>query len=271
MKKISTFLTLAIAVMGSAQLQDSKAADECFKKADYKCAEAGYASLADKERIGKLKAQYYNNLGTSQRRLGNRQQAFASYQNALKADPNILETYINLSSMHAQWGNKQSALDFAAKGLLLDSENAELFLTRAKVYEDLKKNDLAEKDYQHLISIAPDNLIARTNYATFKMNSGKLDAALKDYNTLISEKPESLLYNNRAAVYLAMKKHKEATADVDRAIKLDPKFSLSYVTKARIQFETNRATDACINLEKALKTGFEKYLINDLLKKCEVK
>ncbi len=271
MRKFSTFIAVCIAALASAQLQDSKPADECFKKADYKCAEAAYASLADKERIGKLKAQFYNSLGTSQRRLGKTQPAFVSYQNALKADPNSLQTYINLSSMHAQWGNRQNALDFAAKGLLLDSENAELFLTRAKVYEELKKNDLAEKDYQHLISIAPDNLIAKTNYATFKMNIGKLDAALKDYNALINEKPESLLYNNRAAVYLAMKKHKEASADVDKAIKLDPKFSLSYVTKARILFDTNRAADACLNLEKAVKTGFEKYLINDLLKKCETR
>lgn len=264
-------MAIGAMVFAPAQLQDSKAADECFKKADYKCAESAYASLADKERIGKLKAQFYNGLGTSQRRLGKTQQAFISYQNALKSDPNSLDTYINLSSMHAQWGNKQNALDFAAKGLLLDSENADLYLTRAKVYEELKKNDLAEKEYKHLISIAPDNLIARTNYATFKMNSGKLDEALKDYNALIAEKPESLLYNNRASVYLAQKKYKEAVADVDKAIKLDPKFSLSYVTKARIQFDTNRATDACLNLEKAVKTGFEKYLINDLLKKCETK
>lgn len=269
MKKILFLGSVFCFALSTAQLQDSKAAAECFKKADYPCAEAAYKILADNERIGKLKAEFYNNLGTAQRRQGKNEDAFSSYINALKADANSLLTYTNLSSIHAQRGSKQKALDYANQGLILDSENQELYITRAKVYEDLKKNDLAEKDYQYLISIAPENLIARTNFASFKKNQGKLEDAMKDLNELISQKPESLLYNNRADVFLAMKKYKEASADADRAIKLDPKFPLSYVTKARIFFETNKNTDACINVDKAVKTGFEKYLIQDLLAKCK--
>ena len=141
-------------------------------------------------------------------------------------------------------------------------------MIRAKVYEDEKKNELADREYQDLIQNAPENLIARTNYAVFKKNTGKLEEAMKDYNQLISEKPESLLYNNRADVYLAMKKYSAASADIEKAIKLNPKFSQAYVTKAKIQFETGKEKDGCATLDKALKSGYETYLISDLLKKC---
>lgn len=268
MKKLVCILSVVMSATAIAQQNDSSAADACFKKSDFRCAEAAYQELAVKETNGRLKAGFYNNLGTSQRRLGKTSLSFKSYENAIKSNPQDLPAYVNLSSLHQQKGSKEKALDYVRLGLLIDDTNADLKMIRAKVYEDQKKNDLAEKEYAQLIASAPENLIARTNYAVFKKNSGKLDDALKDYNNLISEKPESLLYNNRADVYLAQKKYKEASADVEKAIKLDPKFAQSYVTKSRILFETGKEKDACTTLDKAVSAGYEKYLIGDLLKKC---
>ncbi len=244
-------------------------AEECFKKADYKCAENTYVELLKEENNPSLQSSFYNNLGTSQRRLGKTSLAFTSYDKAMKSNPQDINSYINLSSMHSQKGDKEKALQFVKLGLMLDDQNADLYLTRAKIYEDQKKNDLAEADYKNLISFQPDNIIARSNYAIMKKNAGKYEEALKDYTQMISEKPESLLYNSRADVYLNMKKYKEALTDVQKAITLDPKFSLSYVTKAKILFETNKKTDACIALNKAISLGIEKVFVFDLMKNCE--
>lgn len=268
MKKLFFPLIFCTSFLSFAQLQDTKIADECMKKADYPCAEKAYADLALKEKISKLKAQHLNNLGTSQRRLGKTAEAFKSYEMAMIFDTLNGETYLNLSSLHAARGSKEKALDIIKKGLEINPENAELYLIRAKVYEDLKKNDLAEKDYQYLQNSAPENFIAKTNYALFKKNIGRLNESLKDYNQLISEKPESLLYNNRADVYLALKKYKEASSDVEKAIKMDPKFNIAYLTKAKLQMETGKEKEGCETLDKAVKLGYERYLILDLLKKC---
>lgn len=268
MKKLVFFLSLGISAAAFSQQNDSSTVDACFKKADFRCAEAGYQALATKETNGKLKAGFYNNLGISQRRLGKTSLAFKSFENAIKANPQDLSAYINLSSLHQQKGDKAKALEYVRLGLMIDDSNADLKITRAKVYEDQKKNDLADAEYKNLVASSPDNLIARTNYAVFKKNNGKLEEAMKYYNQLISKKPESLLYNNRADVFLAMNKYKEATADIEKAIKLDPKFSQSYVTKSKIQFATGKDKDACTTLEKAVATGYEKYLIGELLKKC---
>ena len=268
MKKIFLPFILFCAVPFSAQMLDRKAADDCFNKGDFRCAEAEYAKLADKEKIAKLKGQLYNSLGTSQRRLGKTGEAIRSYENAVKFSPDNAESYINLSNMHRQKGDANKALQFVERGMRANIENIDLYLARAKVYEDLKKADLADKDYQYVLAADGENLNARAQYAVFKKEQGKLDEALKDYNQLISEKPESLLYNNRADVYVSMKKYKEAQADIEKAIKLDPKFGMSYVTKSKILFETGRGKDACLNLDKALKNGIDRFIVAELLKKC---
>lgn len=269
MKKLANFLFLIFLGMFPAQIQDTKLADDCYKKGDYKCAEKAYSELADKERIMKHKSKHYNNLGLVQRMLGKTDLAFKSFENAWKFDTTNLDAYINLSALHLQRGSKTKALDFANQGLNLNPENQDLMITRAKIYEELKKNTEAENDYKAAIALNPQNIVARANYAAFKKNNGKFEEALKDYNQIISEKPESLIYNSRADVYLLLKKYKEASIDVEKAIKLDPKFPLSYVTKAKIQFETGKKNEACENLNKSIATGIDKYFILELLKKCE--
>lgn len=272
MKKFYTLILLAFSVVAFSQTNRKELkqkADACYEKNDYLCAETAYKKLLEEEYNATLKSQYLNKLGTSQRRLGQTAAAFSTYDTALKSNPQNIQSYINLSSLHSQKGDKEKALQYVKLGLMLDDQNADLYLTRAKVYEDQKKNDLAEKDYQTIIGYQPSNMIARSNYAILKMNSGKQEEAIKDYTQMITEKPESLLYNNRAEVHRNMKNYKDALADVQKAIAVDGKFPLSYVTKAKILFDTNKTADACASLEKATALGYEKVLIYSLVKKCE--
>ncbi|WP_284460705.1 tetratricopeptide repeat protein [Chryseobacterium sp.] len=248
--------------------QDKKIAEECFKKADYKCAEEQYSKLAEKEQIQKFQSEYYNNLGTAQRRLGKATMAFKSYESALIANPMSAPVYANLASLHSQKGNKAKALEYVEKGLQVDPENSDLYLTRSKIYDSQGKKDLAIKDLNQILTFAPDNIFAKTGLANLKKNSGDLDGALKDYNQLIAEKPESLLYNGRADVYLKMKKYKESLTDANKAISIDPKFAQSYVTNALVLFDTAKPKEACENLDKAVTFGYEKAVLADYYAKC---
>jgi tetratricopeptide (TPR) repeat protein len=266
-------LLLLVSVSFSLNIlgQDKKMAEECFKKADYKCAEEQYAKLVDKEQIRKIQSEYYNNLGTAQRRLGKTELAFKSYDNALKTNPMSVPVYENLASLYSQKGDKKRALDYIEKGLKVDDKSIDLYLTRSKIYESQDKKDLAKQDLNQILSFAPDNLFAKTGLANMKKNHGELEDALKDYNKLIAEKPESLLYNGRADVYLKMRKNKDALADVNKALAIDPKFAQSYVTKALILFNTAKPKEACENLDKAVKYGYEKAILADYYTKCDRK
>lgn len=251
--------------------QDKKMAEECFKKADYKCAEEQYSQLAEKEQIQKFKSEYYNYLGTAQRRLGKTDFAFKSYEKALKTDPRSASVYVNLASLHSQKGDKAKALEYIENGLKLDAENPDFYLIRSKIYDSQGKKELAMKDLNQILSFAPDNIFAKTGLANLKKNNDDLEGALKDYNKLIAEKPESLLYNGRADVYLKMKKTKEALADVSKAISIDSKFAQSFVTKAMILFEMAKPKEACDNLNKAVGLGYEKAILADYYAKCAKK
>lgn len=270
MKKHLLLVVLAI-ISANLYSQDAKTAQECFKKADYKCAEEQYSKLAEKEQIQRYQSEYYNNLGTAQRRLGKTAQAFKSYESALKANPLSASVYANLASINSQKGIKQKALDYIDKGLQIDPENVDMYLTRSKIYDSQGKKDLAIKDLNQILTFAPDNIFARTGLANLKKNNGDFEGSLKDYNQLISEKPESLLYNGRADLYLKMKKSKEALADINKAISIDPKFGQSYVTKALILFDTEKPKEACANLEKAVAVGYEKSVLAQQFTKCPLK
>lgn len=261
-------LTAFICSSFSLYAQDKNKAEDCFKKADYKCAEEQYSKLAEKEQIQKFQSEYYNNLGTAQRRLGKSALALKSYESALKANPLSAPVYANLASLNSQKGNKTKALEYISTGLKIDAENPEFYLTRSKIYDSQGKKDLALNDLKQILTFAPDNIFAKTGLANLKKNNGDLDGALKDYNQLISEKPESLLYNGRADVYFKMKKPKEALADVNKAISIDPKFSHSYVTKALVLFDTAKPKEACENLDKAVNLGYEKAILADYYAKC---
>ncbi|WP_143883741.1 tetratricopeptide repeat protein [Chryseobacterium binzhouense] len=271
MKKQLLFFSIALSALHFVSAQDKKTAEECFKKADYQCAEEQYSKLVLTEHIQRYQSEYYNLLGTSQRRLGKTAQAFKSYESALRSDPKSVSVYENLASLHNQKGNRTKALEYINTGIRIEPENAELYLTRSKIYNNLGKKDLAMEDLKHILTFAPDNIFARTGLANLKKNNGDLDGALKDYNQLLSEKPESLLYNGRADIYLKMKKTKEALADINKAITIDPKFSQSYVTKAAILFETGKDKEACTNLEKAVAAGYEKVLLQEYNAKCSKK
>ncbi len=267
MKKV-LLLSVSICFSLNVYAQDKKLAEDCFKKADYKCAEEQYSRLAEKEQIQKFQSEYYDYLGTAQRRLGKSELAFKSYESALKTNPMSVSVYANLASLHSQKGNKAKALEYIAKGLQVDDKNPDLYLTRSKIYDAQDKKDLAIQDLNQILTFAPDNIFAKTGLANLKKNNGDLDGALKDYNQLISEKPESLLYNGRADVYLKMKKYKEALTDVNKAVSIDPKFSQSYVTKALILFDTAKPKEACGNLDKAVSLGYEKAVLGEYYTKC---
>lgn len=271
MKKCLLILTVAATSLQFLPAQDKKMAEDCLKKGDFKCAEEQYSRLAEKEQIQKFQSEYYNNLGTAQRRLGKIQSSFKSYESALKSNPLSASVYANLGSLHNQKGSKTKALEYLNKGLQIDDQNAEMYLTRSKVYENLGKKDLAEKDLNQILTFAPDNIFARTGLANLKKRTGDLEGSLKDYNQLLSEKPESLLYNGRADVYIKLKKYKEALADVNKAISIDPKFSQSYFTKALILFDTAKDKEACASLDKAVATGYEKGALAEYYAKCSKK
>ncbi|WBV60584.1 tetratricopeptide repeat protein [Chryseobacterium camelliae] len=270
-KHLLLFTFVTFSTVQSFHSQDKKIAEECFSKANYKCAEEQYLKLAEKEQIQKFQSEYYDKLGTSQRRLGKTPQAFKSYESALKSNPRSVSVYENLASLHNQKGSKTKALEYVNTGISLEeTDNANLYLLRSKIYENLGKKDLAQQDLNHVLTFAPDNIFARTGLANLKKRNGDLEGALKDYNQLISEKPESLLYSGRGDIYLKLKKTKEALADVNKSISIDPKFAQAYVTKALILFDTTKPKEACTNLDKAVSLGYEKALLTEYYTKCAI-
>lgn len=69
--------------------------------------------------------------------------------------------------------------------------------------------------------------------------------------------------------YLMLKRYTQALEDVNKSIAMLPENSYSYRNRALIMLETKQFADACLDLNKAKNTGFEKLYgneVNELLK-----
>jgi Tfp pilus assembly protein PilF len=56
-----------------------------------------------------------------------------------------VSVYANLASLHSQKGNKVKALEYIQKGLQVDDKNADLYLTRSKIYDSQGKKSWPSK------------------------------------------------------------------------------------------------------------------------------
>ena len=107
---ISTLLLLTVSLNGQKNDELLKQAQDCANKSDYPCAIKATQKLIKKETDKHKIAIYYSNLGTFQRRLGKREDAIKSYDQAIKADPTLIMAFTNRATLSAQMGNRELLL-----------------------------------------------------------------------------------------------------------------------------------------------------------------
>jgi tetratricopeptide (TPR) repeat protein len=66
-----------------------------------------------------------------------------------------------------------------------------------------------------------------------------------------------------------LKRIDEALADVNKAISLDPEYQIAYVTKGEILLKQDKVEEACTEFHNAIKHGFKKEQIVELMKNCK--
>ena len=98
---ISSFLLLTVTLNGQKTDELLKQAQDCANKGDYPCAIEATQKLIRKETDKHKIAVYYSNLGTFQRRIGKREDAIKSYDQAIKADPTIITAFTNRATLNA--------------------------------------------------------------------------------------------------------------------------------------------------------------------------
>jgi tetratricopeptide (TPR) repeat protein len=200
---------------------------------------------------------YFSNLGILLGRQGRFEEAFKSYDLALKLKPDFVAVWIRLGDLLQNQRRFDEALLTYDHALILDPRNAEaasqagLMLIELERYDEaLAKFDLlqtiqpgeagvfnnrgiclnrlarwedAAQSYYRALEIAPQNHQTHNNLGTLLVDLRRFDGAYKHFKTAIEIKPDFFpAINNLGNTLVDLGRFEEAVSVFDRALLLSP-------------------------------------------------
>ena len=126
------------------------------------------------------------NLGLKQASLGEFAKAIASWENALRIDPNLSEAWHNRGSALGRLGNYQAAIESFQNALAIDPENYQAWNDRAHALYQLQYWSLAADSWSKAIKIMPGNHL-------FWYNRGCALEQLQKWDEAIASHEKALL------------------------------------------------------------------------------
>ncbi|MFW2541864.1 sulfotransferase [Primorskyibacter sp. 2E107] len=161
-----------------------------------------------------LAADAANALGTALRMTGQNNKALRVYEHALRVDPALPDTYINLSSMLQQAGQAQAAAEAARGALDVAPAMAESHLAMGLALYDLDDVADAETHLRRATELAPKKFLTWDALCRALERLNKLDDLARTLNAALHHCPGQPLLLLHKAAMLNRQKDDEAALDV---------------------------------------------------------
>jgi len=148
----------------------------------------------------KLLAEFY----IQQKRRG---EAERTYREAIQASPDDSRRYILLADFLAKSGKSGEAVAELAKAIETHSDRPELRFALARLHEQRKETDEAERVYREIVALkkyAPDALKAKNRLALLALAQGQVDRAAALVDDVLEANPgdrQALLLRGRIALF----------------------------------------------------------------------
>lgn len=219
------------------------------------------------------KASNYNRDGKKSFENGKYQEAAASFQKAITANPNKAEYYIDYGMALIALGNYEEALAqfdlvYADKDMLTIKENNKRALRgKGIAYFYMAEYQEAVGEFEKALKISELSEL-NVDILYYMGNSlritGAYDAAIEAYTSVISsDRKNAAAYGERAFCYQNMGEYEKSLTDYDKAISLKSNNFNFYFGKYYLMLENGNQTEAAKVLEKAAKlsakTGEDKF------------
>jgi 4-amino-4-deoxy-L-arabinose transferase-like glycosyltransferase len=107
----------------------------------------------------------------------NAARAFQLFSDAVRADPSDPVSHLQLGKIHLRQGQPEAARSEFRKAIALEPGRAELRFDLASALQLVDSYPQALAQYDTMLQLAPDNPVARHNYAVCLYNLGRLDEA----------------------------------------------------------------------------------------------
>ncbi len=152
---------------------------------------------------------------------GNIDGAIAQYKEALKVDPNHVQTLYHLGMIYAGQNRFDDAIGIWRQYVKATNESAIAYSNLGYCCDLAGRQDDAKAAYESGLKQDPNNRPCRTNYGLLLARQGHVPDALNIWRPILS--PAETHYN-LASVYENNGDKRQARIEYQKALELDPKF-----------------------------------------------
>ena len=235
---------------------------ESFRTSTYLWGQPGNRSWnvgpGDRARLVRSKAGAYEGFGQAYFRLGQNEQAFQSYSQAIAIDPTDPNGFAGRGDVLATLKLLDSADKDYSEAIRLDSTHSRALCGRGIVRSDQGHDELALADFNRAIELDPKYAKSYSYRCSVYARRGQNEKALDDCDAMIRLLPESPgPYKDRGAILVRMKRFDRALEDLNEAIRLDPKRATSYQNRGAAYNGLGQYERAIDDLSRAIELNPE--------------
>lgn len=219
---------------------------------------------ADESEMLPEQAASLMNAAIARSRQGDNQGAIELYDQAIRAEPENADVYINrgvsyhrLKNFDAALQDYNRAIDLIKSNNPVNGPNPQLarpYSNRSHVHFDLKQYDQAMEAANAAVANDPRLAEAYVNLANARAAKGDLAGSLQDYDRAIALKPDNLVlagaYNNRGNVRLAQNQTSVALQDYTRAIQLNAAYADAHFNRG-VTLQASKPAEAIASFQQA--------------------
>lgn len=241
---------------------------EYADRGDLPAAEEALKAAMHAEPANKNNFALLSNLGTIQRQQGKTDEALVSYTAALSLQPKNKLILSNRAELYIEMGETEKALSDYQTLLLLDPRDLDAYYRRGMLYIEMKDYMLADEDFEKIMSMNKESEQGRFGFALLDKARGNYEDSEAILSYLIEKSRTPLqYYEERAELYFRMKKNARAMADLNKIFaETNDVPAHLYVLRGKIKLAQFEKESAAIDFKKALELGYDKAVIDELIK-----
>ena len=199
---------------------------ELYKQGKYQEAIDIFSNILEHEDDN---AEIYNNMGLCYTKLGNFEQAEKSYTKAIKLNPLIPQTYINLSDLYYKSGDLAGAIGVLERGSYEIEDNYVIAHLLARVYIEDSRYDMAITELEKILDAQPENYDAFYDLGRVYFELGNYEASISNFENVIEYKEDNeYLYYYLGQAYEANNEVDKAISNYLKSVTYNEKFALPY-------------------------------------------
>ncbi|MBI3501630.1 MAG: tetratricopeptide repeat protein [Bacteroidetes bacterium] len=166
---------------------------------------------------------------------GDTARAISSFQDAIRADQNYYNAYMQLGVLYARKKNPL-ALEYLDGALRIEPKSAEAFYNKGYFLQNTGAYEKALSVYDSLLVLAPQHFDALFNQGAILFEQKKPDEALQKFNSILAKDANFFrAYYGRGRCYEAKGLTQKAMNDYKRCLALNPDYDLAAFQLDRLE------------------------------------